>query len=144
MNRLVPLFLVLLAGCDLVTGGSELDRLRENRVRWESFQIADYDYQFQRSCYCGGDLAPVRVEVRDAHIARVVNLRTGNDVTQDQGSRWPTVDSLFVWSERSIEHGYNLDIVYDASHRFPARVDGDIPRTVDDEFVHTATHFVRR
>ena len=145
MRHLVPLALVLLAACDLVTGGSELDKLRDNRDRWESFQFSDYDFEFQRSCYCGeDDTAPVRVEVRGDQIARIVNLRTGNDVVIDQYSWWPTIDSLFVWTERSLHNGYNLEIAYDATHRFPARVDGDIPRAVDDEFVHTSTNLVRR
>lgn len=142
MRRLFLLFLVPLTSCDLVTGGSELDRLRENRGRWELLQLSDYDFHFQRSCYCGQDyVEAVRVEVRGDRITRVVSLRTG---IESQYSGWPTIDSLFAWTEQSFGNGYNLEISYDARHRFPRRVSGDIPRTADDEFVYTSTSFVRR
>jgi uncharacterized protein DUF6174 len=145
MRPLALAICALLAACDTITGGSELDKLRRNRDRWEALGIHDYDFHFQRSCYCGGgDLEPVRVEVRNAEISRVVSLRTGSEVVPSQYARWPSIDSLFLWTQRSFENGYNLDITYDATHRFPARVEGDLPHAVDDEFLHTATNFVRR
>ena len=145
MTRLATLLLVVCAGCDFLTGGSELDKLRSNRDRWDALRIADYDFDYRLSCFCATEATqPVRIEVRGGVMASVINLSTGDPVPPQSFVTWPTIDSLFVWTERNLAHGYTLEITYDASHRFPAHVDGDIPRVVDDEFVRTATNFVRR
>jgi hypothetical protein len=145
MRRLAPLLLALCTGCDFFTGGSELDKLRSNRDRWDALRIADYDFDYRLSCFCATEATqPVRIAVRGAVIASVINLTTGDLVPPQSFVTWPTIDSLFLWTERNLAHGYNLDITYDASQRFPAHVDGDIPRTVDDEFVRIASNFVRR
>jgi hypothetical protein len=146
MRPVLAFLLLALAACGVFDGGDgQLETLLRNRMRWESLQLRDYDFDFQRMCYCGAEsVEPVRVEVRNALVSRVVTLRTGADVTHQQYTSWPTVDSLFAWTERDFGHDYDLTISYDQNFRFPARVEGDIPLVVDDEFTRTANNLVRR
>jgi hypothetical protein len=71
----------LCVGCDSLTGGSELDKLRHNRERWAALQIADYDFDYTLSCFCATEATqPVRVEVRGGVIAGVINRTAGERV----------------------------------------------------------------
>jgi hypothetical protein len=147
MRRVIIGLCVLLAGCggDGFLSGGGLVTLHRNRERWIDLGIRDYDFNFRRSCFCGSESTePVRVEVRAGQLSRVISLTTAQDVTSTPYATWPTIDSLFVWTERSVGYKYRLTITYDAAHHFPAHVSGDIPDTVDDEFTHTATNLVRR
>jgi hypothetical protein len=147
MRRLALALCLLLGACglfDFLTGDSQRERLQRNRDRWESLQIRDYDFDFDRSCFCPPEiLDPVRIEVRAGEISRIVNLQTGETV-QPQFFGWPTIDSLFAWTDRNFDVDYKLSITYDPTHHFPTRVQGDIPDAIDDEFVRTATNFVRK
>lgn len=146
MRRVYPVLLVLVASCgifDSFTGGGLLT-LRRRQQQWLAQGIRDYDFDFHRSCFCGTpSIQPVRIEVRNSMVSRVINRSTGEVILPEEFTRWPTIDSLFVWTERAIENGYNVDISYDRTYRFPARVEGDIPDAIDDEFVNTAGNLVR-
>lgn len=147
MRRLAPILCILLGGCGAFDflSGSLLTTLHRNRDRWTGLAIRDYDFEFHKSCYCGQETTePVRIAVRGGDISRVVSTLTGQEVAPSQYVIWPTIDSLFVWTERSFGHGYKLTITYDAAHRFPAQVVGDIPGAIDDEFTNSATNFVRK
>lgn len=146
MRPWVPLLALSITACGLFDGADgELATLLRNRDRWTAMQIRDYDFEYRLSCYCPTEaLEPVRIEVRNALVDRVVSLRNGADVTQQQFVRWPTVDSLFAWTERNFDGSYELEITYDRNFRFPARVAGDIPRYVDDEFTRTAQNLIPR
>jgi hypothetical protein len=147
MRRLILVLCVLLTGCGgagFLSGGG-LVTLHRNRERWTNLGIRDYDFNFRRSCFCGSESTePVRVEVRAGQLSRVISLTTAQDVTSAPYATWPTIDSLFVWAERSFGHKYRLTVTYDAAHHFPASVSGDIPDAIDDEFTHIATNFVRK
>jgi len=144
MRRYTAIFCILLAGCgDFLSGPSQLETLRRNQVRWSSLQVRDYDFDYQKTCFCA-PLAtqPVRIEVRAGNISRVVSLVDGQTVVAQL--IWPTIDSLFVWTERALDGEYNITISYDPINHFPTRVSGDIPRVADEEFVHTSSNFVRK
>lgn len=147
MRGLISVLCILLVACDgsgFLSGGG-LGTLRRNHERWTDLGIHDYDFHFQRSCYCGAESTePVRVEVRAGILSRVISVATGQDAAQSPYATWPTIDSLFVWTERSFSYDYKITILYDRAHHFPARVTGDFPGAIDDEFTHTATNFVRR
>ena len=135
--------LALLTGCGMFDDDTETELLR-NYQRWKSLDIHDYDFRFQRSCFCGGVLDPVIVEVRGDTISVVRHANTGEVVYPGPFPYWPTVDSLFVWTLRRFDQDYELSITYDPTYRFPALVIGDLPRVIDDEFTNTASNLVER
>ena len=142
MRRLL-LLLPFTAACALFEDSTPREELVRRRARWEALGIRDYDFTFRRVCYClPEDVQRVRVEVRAGSIARIVNRQTGEPVVSSD--RWPTVDSLFVWTERHFEDGYRITLDFDEVHHFPTRVTGDIPQYADDEFDYLSSEFVRR
>lgn len=138
----------LVTACDLsqIFGGrSPREQLARNRERWEALGIRDYDFNYSVSCYCLPESTrPVRIEVRGGVVDRVTNRQTGEVVQPSPYLVWPTIDSLFRWTDASFEHGYRLTIRYDAAYHFPGYIEGDIPGAVDDEFVRSADNLVRR
>ena len=136
----------LLSGCGLFDSltGSQAEELRRNRERWAALDIRSYDYEHRKSCFCIPEVNQrVRVEVRNGVVMRTVNVATGEEISSPQVT-WPTIDELFDDTERLFDTDYNLKITYDRTLHFPARIVGDVPGAVDDEFTTTAENFVRR
>jgi hypothetical protein len=149
MKRLIPAFVIILSGCDW-SGifGSDLDpaeALRERHAQWEALGLHSYDFEFQNFCWCGEEqMQPVRIEVRDALVTRVINRDTGLEVNVSQNGSWPTVDSLFLWSAQRLGYGFRLEITFDPTYKFPTRIVGDIPNALDDEFTSISGNLIVR
>ncbi len=146
MRVLVVLLPLVLSGCGIFDflNGSQLDELRRNRQRWEALEIRSYDYEHRKSCFCQPVINQrVRVEVRNGVVTRTVNIATGEEVS-DPYITWPTIDELFDQTEHLLGTDYKLKITYDPALYFPARVSGDVPRALDDEFTTTAENLVQR
>lgn len=147
MRALLLLSTLLLSGCGPLDflSRSQLEVLRDNRERWTALQIRNYDYEHRRYCFCPPELNErVRIEVRNGAVTRVVVVATGADVPVNAYANWPTIDEVFDQTERQFGYGYDLKITYDHALRFPAKVVGDIPRAIDDEFTLVAENLVRR
>ena len=110
---------------------------------WRALQIQSYAFEFSRSCFCSSDVTRrVHIEVRGGAVFRVTDVQTGADVTRASNARWPTIDSLFIWTRRMIADGdWRYEIDYDPAFHFVRRLSGNIPNAVDDEFVETVQSF---
>jgi hypothetical protein len=145
MRRLLPLMALVLVGCDLsdIFGGrSPEEELERRKSRWERLALSNYDFDFRRSCgeCLPESLTPVRIEVRNDVVVRVLRLSTLEPMPP--GGSWPTIDSLFARNESRFREGYLLSIRYDPAYHFPSSVSGDVPVMVDDEFGETVENFV--
>jgi len=123
---------VALAGCN-VFGDGDLSGLTRNHERWRQADIHNYDFDYEVIAFA--IQPPVRIEVRNDLVTRVVNRSSGAELSTDG---FPTIDSLFVWTERLTNTDYKLRMTFDPQYHFPSRVDGDIPNAVDDEFTRLA------
>ena len=141
MRRLisVALGLACAGGCLLSPeGGLTLQVLLDQRARWQALGLTDYDYEFQRSCFCPVELTgPTRIEVRGGLMTGAFDAFTG-DTLAPNALWWPTIDSIFARIERDMRNDYQVQITYDPSHFFPAQAVGDRASTVDEEYVQTA------
>jgi hypothetical protein len=147
MRALLLVSSLLLSGCGAFgfLTRSQLEVLHHNRDRWIGLQVRSYDYEYRKACFCPPELMNrVRIEVRDGVVARAVVVATGEDITDAPYANWPTIDELFRRTEQEFGYGYELKITYDHDFRFPAKVVGDIPGAIDDEFTMYAENLVRR
>ena len=103
--------------------------LQANHTRWREAEIHNYDFDYQVFAFAPSP--PVTIEVRNDLVTRVVQRSTGEELDV---RGYPTVDSLFVWTERLTDSDYRLKLTFDPQFHFPSRVDGDIPHAADDEF----------
>lgn len=80
--RSMCIALLAAAGCSREATGPE----------WEG---AEYQYDFQRTCYCPRELVqPVTIVVSRGEVVRVLTRPGWADVTNTPGAKWPTIIDL--------------------------------------------------
>ncbi|PYP81469.1 MAG: hypothetical protein DMD35_01800 [Gemmatimonadetes bacterium] len=147
-TRAVGMLLAALVGCS-ITGTSsrtseELELMR-NRQRWESAGIHDYEFDFQRTCFCPTESTEqVHIVVREDAIASVTRTRDGQPAGRTF-SVWPRVDELFEdVQQRLAQHVERVDVRYDPTYGYPRSIVVDIAlMTADDEYALTAGNLRR-
>ena len=137
-KRTAALALILLSGCDLITGTTP------ERSLWDALGIKNYDFVYEVSCFCGFNRPnPVKLSVRDGAVsaASAVNPYTG---PMPALSTYPTIDSLFAIMERAQKSNPSgVSVKFDPTYHYPTRMDLDpIKNAIDDEATHTVSGFV--
>jgi len=135
--------LAALTSCS-ITGPSarrsdELE-LARNRQRWASARVHDYEFDFQRTCFCPPELTQeVHIVVRDDAIVSVVRTSDGQPANGDY-TIWPSIDALFLDVQQRLEqHIERLDVTYDETLGYPRSILADIAlMAADDEYALTA------
>jgi hypothetical protein len=119
--------------------------LARNRQRWASAGVHDYEFDFQRSCFCLPQATePVRIVVRRDAIVSVVRTSDGQPASTSY-SVWPRVDELFLDVQQRLEqHTERLEVSYDPTYGYPRSIVADIAlRMADDEYALTAGNLRR-
>jgi len=137
-----------LTSCN-ITGTSarteqELELMR-NRQRWASAGVHDYEFDFQRSCFCLPQATePVRIVVRRDAIVSVVRTSDGQPASTSY-TVWPRVDELFLDVQQRLEQKIErLEVSYDPTYGYPRSIVADIAlRAADDEYALTAGNLRR-
>lgn len=148
--RLVVRGLLLLAvvSCSITatTGrSSEELELARNRQRWVSAGIHDYEFDFQRICFCLPEATEsVHIVVRQDVVTSVVRTRDGQPASV-RVTAWPRVDELFGdVQQRLDQRAERLDVRYDPTYGYPRSVVVDIVlQAADDEYSLTADNLRR-
>jgi hypothetical protein len=122
--------------------GIELVR---HRQRWASAGMHDYEFDFQRSCFCLPEATQrVHIVVRQDAIVSVVRTSDGQPASSSY-TAWPRIDELFLDVQQRLEqHVDRLDVSYDATLGYPRSIVADIAlMTADDEYALTAGNLRR-
>jgi len=142
------LLLLATAGCSITatTGriGEELE-LARNRQRWASAGLHDYEFDFQRLCFCTTEATDaVHIVVRGDVVTSVVRSRDGQPAST-RVAAWPRVDELFDdVQQRLDQRAERVDVRYDPTYGYPRSVVVDIMRqAADDEYSLTADNLRR-
>jgi hypothetical protein len=142
------LLLLVTAGCSITatTGrsGEELE-LARNRQRWASAGLHDYEFDFQRLCFCAPEATDaVHIVVRGDIVTSVVRSRDGQPAST-RVAAWPRVDELFDdVQQRLDQRAERVDVRYDPTYGYPRSVVVDIMlQAADDEYSLTADNLRR-
>jgi len=145
----VPALLFLgAAGCSITatTGRSDEElELARNRQRWASAGLHDYEFDFQRMCFCVPEATDaVHIVVRRDVVTSVVRTRDGQPASTVV-TAWPRVDELFADVQQRLDQRVGrLDVRYDPAYGYPRSVVVDIElRAADDEYSLTADNLRR-
>lgn len=99
---------------------------------WQSQNLSNYSYVATHQCFCLFGPDPVRVEVSQGQVSRVVVISTGAEIAT---RGYYTIDELFDWV-RSITGP--ASITYDPRLGYPQRI--EMCCLADDSgFVYTAS-----
>jgi hypothetical protein len=134
--------------CSMTTGvggSNEQLELARNRQRWASAGVHDYEFDFQRTCFCTPDATErVHIVVRNDVITSVVRTRDAQPATT-QFAVWPRVDELFEdVQQRLSPRVERLDVQYDPTYGYPRSIVVDVLlMTADDEYALTAGNLRR-
>ena len=124
--------------------GDEIE-LARNRQRWASSGIHDYEFDFQRVCFCLSEATQrVHIVVRQDAIVSVVRISDGQPASSSV-TAWPRIDDLFLDVQRRLEQRIDrLDVTYDATFGYPRSIVADVTlMAVDDEYTLTAGNLRR-
>jgi hypothetical protein len=119
--------------------------LARNRQRWASAGMHDYEFDFQRSCFCLPEATQrVHIVVRQDAIVSVVRTTDGQPASSSL-TAWPRIDELFLDVQQRLEqHADRLDVSYDATLGYPRSIVADIAlMAADDEYSLTAENLRR-
>lgn len=120
------------------TSAAHLDpvqqKLNARRQQWQLLNVDEYDYHFQRICFCSIDFtSPGLVRVSGGEIAFVRNPQTMDPLDP---SFFLTVDGLFDEVQRAIDsHAAEIVADYDGTFGYPTSLDIDFLSSVIDEEV---------
>ena len=135
--RIAPsllVFLPMLTACSDPHGPEQSD-LNANLAVWQSANIEDYQFRFQRLCFCAF-IDPVIIEARGRDVASVVLADSGTAVDTTQLTDYfLTVDGLFEVIQDAIdEEAHSLTVMYHAELGYPTSIDIDyLLNAVDEE-----------
>ncbi|MCE2397296.1 hypothetical protein J4G02_22570 [Candidatus Poribacteria bacterium] len=137
--------LSLLLGCILIDPGLKPDdepgladiqlKLDLNREKWMSKMVSNYEFYFQRHCFCfEDDIAPVIISVRDNRIVDV-NFVGGNALrTIKDFDDYLTVEGLFDFVQEKIDEKVDsISAEYHSELGYPTEVWIDHDIGADDD-----------
>ena len=104
--------------------------------RWEEAGLDDYDYQYQRQCFCLFDyVRPMAVQVRGGAVVSVVYAdEEGGPVAEEIAAEVPTVDGLFALLQEAVDgNAASLRATYDEELGHPLDVFVDYDFRIADE-----------
>lgn len=128
--------LTLLASIAMAGGQSSPAQkyLDNNRRKWESRKIKNYQYTFNWRCYCAPDyVKPVIISVRAGAIAQV-SYADGGAIDPSNFERYQTVKGLFEIIQKAIdEKAHKIEVTYDAKSGYPTSAFIDYSANTADE-----------
>jgi hypothetical protein len=134
------LFVGTLGGCKITEQGPsprELLELAHRHNQWVRLNIHDYEFDYDRQSFL--HIPPVRVQVFDDTVYRVVNRTTG--ATLSNLSSFPTIEGLFTTAAQALgDENHASRVEYDEHYGFPTLIDAPSP-TPAGGFSVTVTNF---
>ena len=152
--NLFVLAVSLCLGLSQCGSGSGVSASRSNSIqsyasslaKWQNAGIADYDYTFQKTCFClAGATESVRISVRESEIRSVATVSEGSELEADVFSSFYTVEELFELIRQAIDsQAVRLEVSYDEVLGYPTFIDIDFDFAVaDDEITIEAGELAR-
>jgi hypothetical protein len=130
-----------LAACEDASGpGGDLS---DNWRKWRALRPDQYEFQFRRICFCGGEATePVRITVNGDQVTAVVREADGQPVPPQQAELFfrVTIDSIFgVVAAAIAQQASELRVTYHAVLGYPVATVVDYRLNVaDDELMLSA------
>jgi hypothetical protein len=136
----LALAVLLTAGCSVdgaLGPGPALELARAER-RWERQDLVDYDYRYQRGCFCP-DRGPLRVRVRAGAVVSATRLDDGSALSASELAEVPTIPGLFEIARGALADADAVEVAYHPAFGFPTRISIDwYEHAADDEVYYTA------
>lgn len=115
-------------------GSPEQDRLDAARARWDASGIEDYEWTYERSCFCPRFTVTVQVEGGVA-VSHQVEPQEGGFPESDEDPQILTMTDLFDEVQEAIDTADALTVDYEEQSGSVTSIDVDpIKNAIDDEY----------
>lgn len=106
--------------------------LADARRKWASQAIDEYEFTFQRRCFCDPEFTrPVTIKVREN---RGVLMTSVDERARPSFERYNTIEKLFDFVEAALNrNAFDLDVTYDEAFGYPRSVAVDYDYMMKDE-----------
>lgn len=140
MFRYVFIFTAFVFTGSHLAAASELSQqeLDQSLAKWRQANSDEYIYEFQRSCFCFGDIIrKAWVHVADNDVVDVIDVETRERLSSPS---FVTVDELFEQLQESIDRpAASIRATFDSSWGYPSEVYIDLDEMMADEEVSYRT-----
>ena len=119
----------------------------DNQARWNAAAIDDYDFIYQRICFCPPPFTtPVLIEVRNGAVRSVAYQDSETHLDAPDTTTYPTIPALFdVLTEADERNAVKITVSFSTELGFPEDVYIDYAANIaDEEMAFTVTEFVRK
>ncbi len=129
------LTLGLLAACSTSVFEGSQSSLSEANTRWRTAAVANYNFDFQRTCFCVAALTrPVTISVRSDAFVSITYSDSGTTADSAQFRDFLTIDRIFAFLHRTLNQGpAGFTTAYHERYGFPALVVLDFDSDVEDD-----------
>ncbi len=118
-----------------------LETLNQNQEKWNSFQIRDYSYSFQRTCECLPNITrEVFITVSDDKTTEIKYSDSSEKVDEFPRGFYKNIAELYILIEDAInENAYQITITFDDQYGYPTDIFIDYDNDVADEEIIVTT-----
>ncbi|MEP6472876.1 MAG: DUF6174 domain-containing protein [Gemmatimonadota bacterium] len=122
-------------GCSTSVFEGSQNSLAEANTRWHAAGVANYDFDFQRTCFCVTALTrPVTISVRSDTVVSVIYSDSGTVADSAEFRDFLTIDRVFAFLHRTLNQGpAGFTTAYHERYGFPALVVIDFDSDVEDD-----------
>ena len=129
--------LPLLHGCILKDDrlADVQSKLDQNRQKWMSKEVSNYQFNFQWNCFCGPEhVAPVNISVRENRIGSAAFVEDDVPVAVEGLKRYRTIDGLFDLLQEGIDkNAHTFSAEYHSELGYPIKGSIDYEKDKRDE-----------
>jgi hypothetical protein len=134
MRGLLIAALLPLASCEESAGPGPL-ALELQRAKWDAREPVAYSFQIRVSCFCGiPSMSTVTVQVLDGMVQSRTWTDTGDEVSEELASLYPSIDGVFDRLERVARGGPDrFEVAFHEDFGFPTQASADPNEGIADE-----------
>ena len=124
-------------GCADLTGPAPQVDLDAAHARWQATHMSDYQFDFQRSCFCGPDITrQVTITVWGRAPLSIVYSDSGTAADSTLFRQYLTMERYFTFLQNEVAgHPATFTAVFDSSTGYPRQVFIDDVATIADDEV---------
>ena len=138
---LLPAFIFPILVAAVSCTSSIPQELINNEKLWKDQGLRNYDFTFERQCFCPEDWrGPVNIQVRNGVAVSVTYASSDEAVTEGKFNNANTIDKLFTMLENAYagkgdfeQKADTINVTYDAQMGYPTSFFIDVSYTIADE-----------
>jgi len=118
--------------------GKVARELYRNQQRWYAYNLKNYRYTLQISCFCTEEFRqPVIIEVRNGKLKSISRPKGGATIDLEAFERYSTIPKLFNLVKKAIaDKADRITVSYNPKYGYPTSISIDQSEMIADEEIY--------